>query len=384
MVTKHPKYTFKKGAVFYYSRVVPSDLIKHYQRKRIVLSLRTTSYQDARILSNDYSSKLDQYWLGLRLQCSDIPAIQLVQSSSVNLQSKFPTIEEAKELYFKVKGKNKPKLYFISASRNIRYVVNCLGNLPIDCYSTKDAAKFRQWLTDKGVSNSTLQRIFSSIKAIVNLCIQEQGLECSNPFAKVYLPSITDAKKRHPVSIPDLINLSNECTKVDDDIRHLVAIIINTGMRLSEALGLLVTDLHLNEKIPYVIIQPHNHRRLKTQASERIVPLLGVSLWAAKQIQTNNFSKYCFPRYIIDDTCKSNSASSTLNKWLKTIGNSNNVIHGIRHSWRDRLRNVDSPLDMVDQLGGWSLRSVGQSYGSGYSLETMNKYMILIAKQLET
>ncbi|NBT41951.1 MAG: integrase, partial [Alphaproteobacteria bacterium] len=27
--------------------------------------------------------------------------------------------------------------------------------------------------------------------------------------------------------------------------------------------------------------------------------------------------------------------------------------------------------DMIDQLGGWSLQSVGQGYGDGYSLESM-------------
>ena len=48
-----------------------------------------------------------------------------------------------------------------------------------------------------------------------------------------------------------------------------------------------------------------------------------------------------------------------------------NVIQGFRHSFRDRLRAMSAPIDMIDQLGGWSLQSVGQRYGDGYSINAM-------------
>ena len=38
---------------------------------------------------------------------------------------------------------------------------------------------------------------------------------------------------------------------------------------------------------------------------------------------------------------------------------------------RDRLRAVSCPSDMMDQIGGWTTVGVGQSYGEGYSLLTM-------------
>ena len=73
--------------------------------------------------------------------------------------------------------------------------------------------------------------------------------------------------------------------------------------------------------------------------------------------------------------CNSNSASAAINKWIKTIAHKNDVIHGLRHSFRDRLRSVETPPDMIDQLGGWTLRSIGQGYGDGYSLELMQSYL---------
>tara|TARA_B110000091_G_C13609766_1_gene388287 strand:- start:385 stop:558 length:174 start_codon:yes stop_codon:yes gene_type:complete len=45
---------------------------------------------------------------------------------------------------------------------------------------------------------------------------------------------------------------------------------------------------------------------------------------------------------------------------------------------RDRLRAVECPADIVDQIGGWATGGVGQGYGSGYGLEVCDKWMNLI------
>ena len=42
---------------------------------------------------------------------------------------------------------------------------------------------------------------------------------------------------------------------------------------------------------------------------------------------------------------------------------------------RDRLRAVECPADVVDQIGGWATGGVGQGYGSGYGLEVYYKRM---------
>ena len=43
-----------------------------------------------------------------------------------------------------------------------------------------------------------------------------------------------------------------------------------------------------------------------------------------------------------------------------------------------RLRAVEAPTDMIDQLGGWALKSVGQGYGDGYDLELLVRYIKLL------
>ena len=51
------------------------------------------------------------------------------------------------------------------------------------------------------------------------------------------------------------------------------------------------------------------------------------------------------------------------------------VVHSFRHSMRDRLRAVQCPSDMIDQIGGWATAGVGQGYGEGYDLTAMHSVM---------
>ena len=62
-----------------------------------------------------------------------------------------------------------------------------------------------------------------------------------------------------------------------------MALISDTGMRLSEAAGLAREDIVLDADIPHVINRPNPWRRLKTKGSKRTLPLVGESLWAAER-----------------------------------------------------------------------------------------------------
>ena len=252
---RHPKFTYIKDNTYYFSRSVPADLRCFYTKPRIIQSLRTNSLTRAKTASKVFASKLDDYWLGLRLKTLDVPAAHLLVSDG-NVSS-LPTIEEALELYFNVIGKGRQKLFFTTAQRYIGYLIECLGNRSIDQYTSKDATILREWLIKKGLSNSSLQRVFSGIKAVINFVTLELGLECQNAFAKVYLPSNTDAKKRHAVTPSNMAKIKAECLSLDDDIRWLVAIIFDTGMRLSEAAGLMLTDIRLDGETPFIDLKPH-------------------------------------------------------------------------------------------------------------------------------
>jgi integrase len=51
------------------------------------------------------------------------------------------------------------------------------------------------------------------------------------------------------------------------------------------------------------------------------------------------------------------------------------VVHSFRHSFRDRLRALEAPMEVTDTLGGWSTQTIGQTYGKGYELTVLSKWM---------
>ena len=322
------------------------------------------------------AQRLEDYWLSLRLSKLDIPALHLLRDEPLSAsKSSSMTLSEALELYLRLKGSNKDKIFHRGAERNIQSVIDVLGDRPVDEYASSDAASYRDYLLKKGLTTNSVKRNFSTIRSIINLCIQEHGLDCQNAFSRVYLPDLDDSKKRKPIPIENIRQIQEDCKLEDDEARWLVALISDTGMRLSEAAGLHINDIILDEDIPYINLKPHPWRSLKTKGSQRQIPLVGASLWAANRVKTNSNHTFAFPRYNTTSSTNANSASAAINKWLKPRVPEGCVIHSFRHSLRDRLRAVQCPSDMIDQIGGWSTAGVGQSYGEGYSLDASSEWL---------
>jgi integrase len=299
----------------------------------------------------------------------DIPALHLVKSSvSSGVGSACVSLSEALELYVRLKASNKSKTFHRGAERNIEAVIAMFGDRPLDGYTSADAASFRDYLLERGLTTNSVKRNFSTIRSIINLSIQEHGLDIKNAFSRVFLPDLDDSKKRKPIPLDNIKQIQKDCMQADDEARWLVALISDTGMRLSEAAGLHTDDIILDHEVPHINLKPHPWRPLKTKGSKRQVPLVGASLWAARRIKDTATSPYAFPRYTSTKGTNANSASAAINKWLKPRVPEGCVIHSFRHSLRDRLRAVQCPSDMIDQVGGWSTAGVGQAYGEGYDL----------------
>ena len=370
-------YLWLKGSIYYFNRRVPKDMQGHYKASRIVICLKTTRKETAVRSAKSIAQRLEDYWLSLRLAKIDIPALHLVRDKPLlPSQSSCLHLTEALDLYIRLKGVRKDKVFKRGAERNIQSVVDVLGDRPLDEYSSSDAATYRDYLLKKGLTTNSVKRNFATIRSVINLFIQEHGLDCKNAFSKVFLPDLDDAKKRKPIPIENIRQIQQDCREADDEARWLVALISDTGMRLSEAAGLHIDDIKLDCEIPYIDLKPHAWRGLKTRGSKRQIPLVGASLWAARRVkEASTTSPYAFPRYTSAKGTNANSASAAINKWLKPRVPEGCVIHSFRHSLRDRLRAVQCPSDMIDQIGGWSTAGVGQSYGEGYSIKVKHKWL---------
>ena len=112
---------------------------------------------------------------------------------------------------------------------------------------------------------------------------KEEGLQPPLAFSGVYLGEPTRKTDRYVPTTTELRLLQACCRSSDDELRWLLALISDTGLRLSEALGLSCGDVCLDTPHPYVVIEPKPWRRLKTADSERLVPLVGEALWAVQR-----------------------------------------------------------------------------------------------------
>ena len=96
--------------------------------------------------------------------------------------SSCPTLSDALEFYLRLKGNGRAKTFVASGHRNIGYVIEAVGNKPLDQYSRRDALQLRDWFLARGMSGSTITRNFSYIRAVVNFAISEHALDIRNPL----------------------------------------------------------------------------------------------------------------------------------------------------------------------------------------------------------
>jgi integrase len=156
---------------------------------------------------------------------------------------------------------------------------------------------------------------------------------------------------------------------LNEDARYVLYVVAETGMRPSEVVNLQEDAIRLDAKIPYVRVQPDG-RRLKTEDSEREIPLVGVAL-AAMKLRPQGF-----PRY----RDKSSSLSATVNKFLRVNGlrpTKDHSVYSLRHSFKDRLVAAEAPDSLIDSLMGH--KTYKPKYGKGPSLELKVKYLQQIA-----
>ena len=393
LLTKRVPFTFNRYGYYYFSRRVPTDLMQHYSCPRIVRGLKTKSAHTAKTRALVAAAKLDEYWSYLRMTDPDLIGHNLLKPRyqshypesqhevSITLEQRI-SLSQALEAYLVQKGAGKPKTFKAAAHRACTYLVDACGTKDLADYSRADALSYRNHLIAKGLVGSSVGRVISSIRAIFNFTISEYALDLKNPFVGMYFDKSVGVSKRLPIPIEDIRKVQQQCLIIDDDLRWLVALVSDTGIRLAEGAGLLKSDIILDADIPHISLKPHPWRPLKTHDSQRDIPLVGASVWAAQRLsEAFPDSPYAFPRYNRKDTTNSNSASAALNKWLHQYVPNRCTMHSFRHSMRDRLRAVECPSDIIDQIGGWATNGVGQSYGRGYDLSILFKWLKTIQEK---
>ncbi len=79
----------------------------------MIICLRTKCPKDATKLRDSILSKLNSYWLNLRMQSDEIPRMSLLKNRSITQnQPSIPRLSQALQTYFKLKGSRKRRDLF--------------------------------------------------------------------------------------------------------------------------------------------------------------------------------------------------------------------------------------------------------------------------------
>jgi integrase len=248
------------------------------------------------------------------------------------------------------------------------------GDRDVRDYTRQDAKLFVHYLEMKGNKTATIRRRINSLSAIMNYAYSELDLDKRNPFTRLFIQNEgADVFKRGTFANDQLKWGYDKALSSGGTVKLLMPLLGETGCRLAEIVGLRLEDIDLDNELLH--IRPNSARRLKNKTSERVLPLVGYAKPAIDQVQIQADDEWLFPQYIKSGHCYATHASNAVNKWLKKdFGGL--TAHSLRHTFRDRLRAVECPMDMIDQIGGWkSITSIGNSYGRGFTMDQYRQYL---------
>lgn len=255
--------------------------------------------------------------------------------------------------------------------RAVENFVGVVGDKVISELTVDDAIDYTEWWRERSLADrivaKTANKDIGQLSRMLKEMSVRRRLNLPDIFKGLRLKGETD-KAPCPFDtefIQDNLLAEGALANLNEDARLVLYVIVETGLRPSEVVNLTAQAIRLDAEIPHLKIMPEG-RRLKTDDSEREMPLVGVAL-AAMKLRPEGF-----PRY----RDKSSGLSATLNKYLLENGlrpTSEHTVYSLRHSFKDRLVAVEAPDSLIDNLMGH--KTYKPKYGKGPSLELKLKYL---------
>lgn len=291
------------------------------------------------------------------------------------LKSELPILlSEAFPVYLENHQRGNEASFIKEQQQHWDKLILLLGDKPIETLTREDARGYRDSRLASGVKPSTVVREMNVIRAVLNKAIREIPLSIPNHFESLTVRGQRETSDvRLPYSRIELAKLVNEAQKVNDERRRIIIVLALTGARLAEVVGLRKEDVDVKESV--IHIRGYKTRSLKTEGSQRSIPLLPQALEAIKAQLEESTTEFLFPVYADNRGTKADSASAALNKWANTIVPYRSM-HSLRHSMRDQLRAAQCPEAITKEIGGWSsANDVSSGYGQGYPISVKREWL---------
>lgn len=254
--------------------------------------------------------------------------------------------------------------------RAVNNFIALVGDLQMDAITREHAREFYNWWAgrlipkgnEKPLTTNSANRDLGNIRKLYRQYWEFEGEEMrENPFR-----NLSFAKHK----LKDIPHFENDWIRtkfldptifkgLNREAVLLVYAMIETGCRPSELANLVAENIILNDTVPHIRIRPQNDRQLKSKASVREVPLLGVSLAAMRRAPRG------FPKYMD----KGNLLSASLMKAFRTrdlFPSPDHRIYSFRHSFEKRM--LEAGLDYGLRCLLMGHQNSRPSYGDGGSM----------------
>lgn len=292
-----------------------------------------------------------------------------------------PTITTAYTIYLQESGAARRRKFTDDTTRCYNYFIAQLGDMYLDELKHYHAALYRDTQLARGLNPTSVRKHIACFNAMLNTSFRYLGIDRLSPFRCLSIPNIGLRKRPMPLISEELtLAVKARLLGLRRPNAYIGLIQLNTGCRLSEPLFALREDLVLDHEIPHLWIRPNELTDRKTRSSIRAIPLVGVSLRAAKIL--NEDSKSMGSKWLVPCYAKYNgngSCSAIMNKNLKAHGWRS---HMFRHAFIDRLKACsDIPTKLAESITGHGrATSDFDTYGTvGYTLEQKLKVIERVA-----
>lgn len=247
----------------------------------------------------------------------------------------------------------------------VKSFVELLGFDPkLEDIDRKMVQRWMQLRADQSVSASTIQRNLNQLNAVAAYLEREHGaVGLSAHFKRQQMPSnaIAPLDRLRPTinQVSQIVSALNA--------QPAIKLLVLLGLRVGELVGIERADVHLDEPIPFVKIQPKNGKTLKTETSKRDLPLVGGALAAMQQLLDSETDGLGLLPKFYEPKNGANNFSNFAKTHLQKVDH-RFTAHCFRHGLKDLLREAEVDKELSEALLGHAPQNVGGRYGSGFSL----------------
>jgi len=218
------------------------------------------------------------------------------------------------------------------------------GKKTIEEIERTDLEAFLEHEQDRGLRISTVRTRLACIITFLHF-LMEQDLILPSLLKrriKLKLPEVLP-RAMHPADVKKLLS-------VIDDIRDraLILLLLRTGMRIGEALGLRLNDLDMQDRKVHLFQGEKNSMGRVVYLSDDV--LLALKLWLPRRDQNKEFVFYGQGNKPV---CYSTGRSRFV-KYIQKAGleEKGYTVHCLRHTFASELLNAGMRLECLQQLLG--------------------------------